>query len=334
MFGLDTHVSRVTSWWDELPRKQRISAGVILVALLAVFPLLTDQQFVLNMFIFIFLYATMGHAWNIIGGYTGQVSLGHAIFFAFGAYTTAVLFVYYGVTPLIGIWIGALVATGAGLLLGAATFKLRYHYFAMATLAAALIVSVVFKRWKFVGGSTGISYPLAQLNTLYSFTFGGKLQYYYITGVVALCVTLLMYRLDRSKLGIYLKAISMDEEAARNTGINTYLYKLYAMGLSAFITGITGGLYAQYILYIDPPSTLSVLRNIDMIMVAIIGGVGTVFGPIVGALVFVPVREYTRTALSGSATGLGWVIFGFVLLAISLYRPGGILNKYTGGWNK
>lgn len=320
-------------------RQRRLGLLGLLAVLVVVPPLVTtflpnNSFFVLNMFIYVFLFIILGHGWNVIGGYAGQVSLGHAIMFATGAYGTAILFVYYGVTPLIGIFIAALIAVVVGLILGGATFSLRYHYFAMATLAAALIARVVFFRWDFVGGATGIEYPLDQLGTLYSFTFSDKLPYYYITGGAALVTTLFAYRLDGSKLGVYLKAINMDQELAENAGLKAWWYKMYAMGLSSFITGIGGGLYAQYIMYIDPMSTLRVLRNIDIIMVPIIGGVGTVLGPVLGAFIFIPIREYTRSALSGTATGLGWVVFGIVLLLISLYRPGGLLNEYAGRWGK
>lgn len=327
-------IDRVTRLWTARSRREKLGVGAVVGLLLLAVPFLTDNDFLLNTLIFVFLFAALGHGWNILGGYAGQISLGHAILFAAGAYTTTILYVYYGVTPLVGLWVGGLVAVAAGLVLGGATFRLRYHYFAMATLAAALIARVVFFRWDFVGGSTGIEYPLSELGTLYSFTFREKLPYYYITGAFTTVVTAFVWRLDRSKLGIYLKALNMDEEAALNAGLDTFRYKLYAMALSAFVTGITGGLYAQYVLYIDPMSTLRVLRNIDIIMVAIIGGVGSVAGPVVGALVFIPFREYTRTALSGGLAGIDWVVFGVVLLLISLFRPGGIVNEYSGRWGR
>ena len=327
-------IDRLTRLWSARSRREKLGLGAVVGLLLLAVPLVTDNDFLLNTLIFVFLFAALGHGWNILGGYAGQVSLGHAILFAAGAYTTTILYVYYGVTPLVGLWVGGLVAVAAGLVLGAATFRLRYHYFAMATLAAALIARVVFFRWDFVGGSTGIEYPLSELGTLYSFTFREKLPYYYITGAFTTAVTAFVWRLDRSKLGIYLKALNMDEEAALNAGLDTFRYKLYAMALSAFVTGLAGGLYAQYVLYIDPMSTLRVLRNIDIIMVAIIGGVGSVAGPVVGALVFIPFREYTRTALSGGLAGIDWVVFGIILLLISLFRPGGIVNEYSGRWGR
>ena len=332
MEQFDKGVEWAKLYWNGLSRTARFALYAGLIIILLAVPQVVESSFVLNTFIYVFLFAALGHGWNVLGGYAGQISLGHAIMFAGGAYTTAILYVYYGITPLIGIWIGGLVAVVAGLVLGAATFRLRYHYFAMATLAAALIARVVFFRWDWVGGATGIEYPFGELGTLYSLTFREKAPYYYIIGGYALLVTVVVYVLDRSRLGVYLQAINMDEEAAKNAGIDSFRYKMYAMGISAFVTGITGGVYAQYILYIDPMSTLRLLRNIDIVMVAIIGGVGTVGGPLVGAALFIPIREYTRTSFSGSATGIGWVIFGVILLLISIYRPGGVLNEYTGRW--
>jgi len=324
---LATVGDRLRQRWRAASVRERRGMAAGVVGLLALVPLVTRDFFVMNMLIFVFIFIMLGHAWNVIGGYAGQISLGHAIMFAMGAYTTTVLFVYYNVTPYVGIPIGGLVATVVGVALGVATFRLRYHYFAMATLAAALAVRIGFFRWEFVNAASGIEYPFDQLGTLYSFTFRDKWPYYYITGVGALSTTLLVYVLDRSKLGTYLKAINMDQELAENAGIRAFRYKSYAMGISSFIAGIAGGLYAQYVLFIDPQSTLRLLRNIDIIMVAIIGGVGTVLGPVIGAFVFIPVREYTRTALSGQSTGLGWVALGVVILLISLYRPGGLINR-------
>lgn len=339
MSDAETTSGRVESLrqrYDELDARQQYLLWGVVVAVLALVPTIVNtffadnSLFYMNTFIYVFLFLILGHGWNIIGGYAGQVSLGHAVMFAMGAYGTAILYVYYGITPIVGIFAGALLAAVVGLVIGGVTFGLRYHYFAMATLAAALIVRVFFFRWEFVGGASGIEYPLDQIGTFYSLTFNNKPPYYYLIGGVALLSTLFMRQLDRSRLGTYLKAINMDQELAENAGLKAWWYKMYAMGISSLLTGVAGGLYAQYIMYIDPMSTLRVLRNIDILLVPVIGGIGTVLGPVVGAFIFIPVREYTRTTLSGTQTGLGWVVFGIVLLLISLYRPGGILNKYTG----
>jgi branched-chain amino acid transport system permease protein len=320
--------------WNDLQTRYRYVFVLGVGVLFLVLPMFVESSFFMNMMIFFLLFGAIGHGWNIIGGYAGQISLGHAVMFGAGAYTTAIMYVYYGITPLLGIWIGALVATVFGLGIGAVCFRLRGHYFAMVTLAAALIAHSVALRWQWIGAATGIEYPFDQIGTIYSLTFAEDIYFYYIIGAFAVTVTGLMYVLHNAKLGIYLKAIKRDEDAAANAGIRTYTYKLYAMALSSFITGLGGALYAQYTLFVNPNATLRLLRNIDIIMVAIIGGVGTVAGPLVGAGVFIPIREYTRTALSGSHTGLGWVLFGFILLFISLYRPGGLLNNHETWWKK
>lgn len=316
--------------WSALTARQRYGiVGAVVLALLAV-PLVDPGFFIMNVFIFIFLFAVLGHAWNLIGGYTGQLSLGHAVFFGFGAYTTTILFLNYNVTPWIGLWIGGAVAALTGLVIGVVTFRLRGHYFAMATLALALIARTAFVRWEWVGGISGLEFPFEVVGTLYSFTFVNKLPYFYVIGTFAALVTLLVYVIDQSKLGMYLKAIDMNQKLAENAGLNVFYYKLYALCLSAFITGVGGGLYALYITFISPVSTMDLFRNVEPVIVTLIGGSGTVVGPILGAVVFIPVREYTRTFLSGSSTGLGWVIFALVIILFAIYRPGGIVNRYTG----
>lgn len=323
---------RVTTYRRQLTPHQKYALIGITLVVWAVVPQVISDFFYLNMLIFVFLFMGMGHGWNVIGGYAGQISLGHAVMFAVGAYTTGILWTYYWITPLFGLWVGGAMAAAVGLGLGAITFTLRYHYFAMATLAAALIFFIAFQRWEFIGGARGLEYPLGEIGTLMSLTFAEKAPYYYIVGGFAILVTIAMYQLDRSRLGTYLKAINMDQELAESVGLDAFRYKMYAMAISSFITGVGGGLYANYVMYLDPISTLRVLRNIDIMMVPIIGGIGTVYGAVIGAFVFVPVREITRTTLSGTHTGLDWVIFGIVLVLIAVYRPGGLLNKYSGRW--
>lgn len=314
----------------ERTARERVAIVAGIVVAIGLIPLSDPGFFVMNVFIFVFLFAILGHSWNIIGGYAGQLSLGHAVFFGVGAYTTTILFLFYGITPIGGLWIAGLVAAAVGLFVGAVTFRLRGHYFAMATLAIALITRSAFFRWEWVGGSAGLEFPFSEVGTLYSLTFTSKAPYFYLIGGFALLVTLLMYVMDRSKLGIYLEAINMDQTLARNAGLNVFWYKMYALGLSAFVSGIGGGFYALYITFIDPPSTLNLFRNVEPIIIALIGGTGTVLGPLVGALLFVPVNEYSRTFLSGSYTGMGWVVFGFVIVVFAIYRPNGILGQNEG----
>lgn len=314
----------------ELTRIQLVGLLGGLLLALSILPHVLDDFFAMNAIIFIFIFTIWGQGWNLLSGYGGQVSLGHAIFIGVGAYTTAILFLFYGVPPVIGIWIGGLVAAIVGLLIGLVSFKLRYHYFAMATLAFALIFRTVFARWNWIGGSAGLEFPFDAYGSYLTLLFFSQTPYYYLIGAGAIASTYLIYVIDRSKLGIYLQAIKMDQELAQNAGIPVFRYKMYAMGISAYLTGFGGGLYALYIGFIDPFSTMELLRNVDPLIGPLVGGVGTVFGPVVGAIIMVPVLEYSRTYLSGQFTGLGWVVFGLVIILLAIYRPNGLLGKRRG----
>lgn len=299
------------------------------VGLIAIIPLLDPGFFVLHVFILTFIFTTFGHSWNVLGGYAGQLSLGHAVFFAVGAYATIILFVFYGVTPMIGLVVAGFVGAAVALAVGAITFRLKGHYFAMGTLALALIFREIFIRWEWVRASRGISFPFAEIGTIESLTFTTREPYFYLIGLFALIVTWGMYVIDRSKLGIYLKAINVDEQLAKNAGIQVFYYKMYAAAISGFIAGMTGGFYALYVTFVDPHSVFNLFRNVEPIIVVLIGGAGTVFGPLVGSFLFVPLHEYSRSLLSGPYTGLGWVIVGLVIIVMAIYRPGGILGDGT-----
>lgn len=323
-------IERITDRFESaLGRYRRFPFPIqfgIPVLLVALLPLLNLSFFTLHVFISVFIFAAFGHSWNVLGGYAGQLSFGHAVFFAIGAYVPVILFVYYGVTPIVGLWLGGAVAAVVALAVSAVTFRMRGHYFAMGTLALALIFREIFIRWEWIQASRGISIPLSDIGTITALTFTSREPYFYLIGGFTLAVTLAVFIIDRSKLGMYLKAIKMDEELAKNAGLNVFYYKMYAAGISGFIAGVTGGFYALYITFVDPHSVLDLFRNIEPVIVVLIGGAGTVLGPLVGALVFVPLNEYSRSVLSGQYTGLGWVVFGLVIILLSIYRPDGILG--------
>lgn len=299
--------------------------GIILV------PHLTNNRFLIDTLIFTFILVIMGVGWNVLGGYAGQISLGHAVMYGAGAYGTTLLYVQYEIPPVIGIWIACVLAAGIGIIIGAITFRLKHHYFAMGTLVIALIARALMKRWQWIGGATGLQFPPGTYDSILSLTFTTKMPYYYLMGSAALLVIGLVFLIDKSKLGIYLKAINMDQELAENFGINVFKYKMYAMGISSAITGLAGGMYSIYVMFVTPDTVLDVFQNVDPIIVTLLGGVGTVLGPVIGAFIFVPVETYTRSFISGTNTGLGWVLFGIVIILLSIYRPGGILDERVGG---
>lgn len=301
------------------------AAGALVVAFL-IFPLFVTLPFPQHVAIKVLLYITMGQAWNIIGGYGGQLSFAHAVFFGLGSYTSSLLLVHFGLTP----WLGMLAGMGVAALISLAVsypcFRLRGHYFAMATIAFGEIMHISFLRWKLVGGALGVSLPQGYIPSLYYFMWGKeKIPYYYAACALAAVSVGLVWLIDRTRFGMYLKAIQQDEEAMANLGLNTEAYKLAAMALSAALTAAAGTFHAQYVLYIDPDSVMTLLISVMIVVVTLFGGRGTVWGPVLGALILIPLSEYTRTLLGGFGQGLDFILFGLAIVLLSRYEPRGLV---------
>ena len=289
-----------------------------------IFPLFFKGSFNRNVMIFIFLYTIMAEGWNILGGYAGQLSVGHVVFFGIGGYTNSLLFVNWGVTPWVGIFLGGIMAAGISALIGLPCFRLRGHFFALATIGLAEITRIFCGHWKAIGGAIGITLPM-EFN-LYNFLWLGKLPYYYIFLAFTLTSILVVFIIDKSRMGLYLKALNQDQDAAESFGLNVFKYKMIAIVISTFITGIAGGLYAQYVQYIDPLSMFPFMISIEIIIVVLIGGRGTVLGPLLGAIIFVPLSEYTRTYLGGLAKGYDYIIIGLIVVILAIKRPEGLVG--------
>jgi len=297
--------------------------GAILVLL---FPVFFTLPFPRHLMIMIFLYATMGLAWNLIGGYAGQISLGHAIFFGTGAYTSTLMLMKLGITPWLGMLVGGLLSVGIAFAIGYPCFKLAGHYFAIATIAIGEIAMVLMINWDWAGSAVGLTLPILE-EGLWNFEFHTtKAPYYYIAFGIMVFALLVTYGVDRSKLGFYFKAIKGDLEGARSLGINTHRYKFYALALSAFLTSICGSFYAQYVLFIDPDSTFPLLLSIILCLVATLGGVGTILGPVIGAAILIPISEFTRIYLGGGGKGTDLILYGFLIMIISIYQPFGVIG--------
>lgn len=295
--------------------------GVVVLCLL---PRVLDS-YALNLLVLVLYNAYLAQAWNIMGGYAGQFSFGHAAFSGLGAYVVALLYVKCGISPWIGMAAGALLATAAGMGIGYLCFRygLRGPYFVLATLAFAEVLRIIAFNWKAVNGPMGILVPLQP--GLRNLQFVGKEPYYYMVLIMLVCLTLLVSRLARSKLGYYLVAIREDEDAAEALGINAMRYKVLAVCLSAFFTALGGAFYTQYFLYIDPQLAFGSELSISIMTPAIVGGAGTVAGPIVGAALLVPLGELIRTGLA-SYSGLHLLIYGLLLILVVLYLPHGLLS--------
>ena len=304
-------------------------AGIALLVGLAVLPLLVGDVFLQRVGALVLLAAISASAWNLIGGYAGQVSVGHAVYFGSGAYAALLVFNKFGWPPIAGAPLGIAVSLALATLIGLPTFRLRGHYFSMATIAAAELVRLLVSNWGYVGAAVGMMGP-AVPRSMSDLQFIDPRVYYWIfLGVVAalLAITWVM---QRSRMGYYLRAINGSDRAARSLGVPVRRYKLYALLLSAAFTSLAGTLYALMVGFADPDSTFGVLVSVKMLIIAALGGAGTLFGPLIGAIILIPLEESTNAAFGGSGTGVTYVVYGAVVLLIARFRPGGLAALFAG----
>jgi len=308
------------------------AAGAAAAAAAALFPLLVARPTWQNTAILMLMTAQLGVAWNVLGGYAGQVSLGHAAFFGTGAYVSTLLSLKLGVSPWLGMLAGGGTASLLALLVGWPCFRLKGHYFAMATIAVGEIVQALVNGWDALGGAVGFSLPLAE-NGFWGFVWGrSKLPYHYIALSLLLLTLLVNWAVARSRIGYYLRAIKDEPDAARSLGVSLTRYKLYAIAISSFLVATGGTLYAQKELFIDPGSTLSTSLSIKMALVAILGGVGTLGGPVLGAVVLTFIEEASRIVFGGTGRGTDLVVYGLLIVLIAVYQPAGIVGFLRERW--
>jgi branched-chain amino acid transport system permease protein len=302
-----------------------IGVGTVAAALL---PLFMKDPTHMNMLILVLMGAQLGVAWNILGGYAGQVSLGHTAFYGIGAYTSTMLLLNFGVNPWLGMLAGGVVAVLLSLGFGWSCFRLKGHYFAMATIAVAEIVQILFGTWEYAGASVGLTVPMSGPTGWGAMIFSDKQSYYWLALGLLVLTLLVTVAIERSFLGYYFRAIKDEPDAARSIGIDITKYKQVALALSAFFTAMGGTLYAQKELYIDPNSVLSTSLSIKMALVSILGGVGTLFGPVVGSVVLTTIEELTRTYLGGQQ-GLDIIIYAILIILIAVFYPRGLVNWFN-----
>jgi branched-chain amino acid transport system permease protein len=296
--------------------------------LLALLVALVQNAFVLHLLIMVFTSAALGLAWNIIGGYGGQLSLGHAAFYGIGAYTSTLLFLHLGVTPWLGMIAGGLLAVIASLVLGMPCFRLHGTYFTLATIAFAEVLRILVVYFKeFTGGSIGIvlKFNAGFLNLM----FKNREPFAYIAlGFMVLTYYLSVW-IENSRLGYYLTALKENEDGARALGINTYRCKLIALMISAFLTALIGSFFAQYLTFIEPESEFSLGLSIALTLSVMIGGIGTALGPVIGAFIITPLQELLRVYISGEYQGLQHIIYGIVLVVVVICIPQGVYKWVT-----
>jgi branched-chain amino acid transport system permease protein len=336
-----------------MARYVRIALITIALGGLIVLPLYVESTYVLHMMILIFINVIVGSSWNILGGYTGQYSVGHAAYFGVGAYTTMILMQFKQVAPWWGVWAGTGVAVVTALIIGSICFRLRGPYFVLASIAVAEIFRVCALNLKNItNGAEGILVtevpPLTVGKTLIT-DWASKVPFYF-TGLLFMVMIIVVSALvRRSKLGYYFQAIREDQDAAHSLGINPTIYKNTALAISAVFTSLAGSLYGVYVGFIDPSTVLALDLSVQIVMICIIGGIGTIVGPIVGAALLVPLSEALRSnAITDALIKAGVVsaeskvgaflkenlshahvlIYGILVVIVILFMPDGVIGFF------
>ena len=298
---------------------------LLLLVLLGLSPLFIRQPYHLNVLTMVLFYAAASSAWNLIGGYAGQFSLGHTAFFGIGAYTSTLLYLRFGLSPWLGLLLGGGLAMGFAAIISYPCFRLRGPFFVLATIAFGEVMRILSTYFKQItNGGVGLVIPIEP--GVAHFIFLDKAPYAFIAYLLLLFIAGVSVLIERSRVGYYLAALRDDEEAAEATGINTSRYKLLVMMISAFFTAAAGTFYAQYSSFIDPETVFSISFSIELAMLSIIGGMGTVIGPILGSFILIPLDAYLRGWLAGLYTGVGFLIYGLLLIFVVTYMPDGVIK--------
>ncbi|SMF65507.1 amino acid/amide ABC transporter membrane protein 2, HAAT family [Tistlia consotensis] len=301
-----------------------------LAAAAAIVPLFLDPQgYWVRVLTLTLIFAALGQAWNIVGGLANQISLGHAAYFGVGAYASTILLINFGLSPWIGLFVGMALAVVVALVLSVPTFRLKGHYFALATLAAGEALRVIANSWQGVtGGPVGLSVPFMP-DSFWMMSYGAPRPFYWIALAALVLVTLVFWWIKSSALGYRLRAVKENEQAAEVVGVNTFRAKLWASLVSAAATAAIGVVYVQFTYFFDPDAVFGVATvSVRLALVAIVGGIGTVIGPVVGALVVVPLEELVNAALQGQVAGLSAFVYGAILIAVILVEPRGLVALF------
>ena len=295
----------------------------LIVLLIAAWPLAVQDVFLQRVGALVLLAAISASAWNLLGGYAGQVSVGHAVYFGAGAYSSLVVYTELGWPPIAGVPVGVAISMVIAALVGTPTFRLRGHYFSMATIAAAELFRILASNWLLLGAAVGLMGPPVP-RSLADLSFISPVPYHYLFLSVLVLLLILTWQMQRSRMGYYLAAIRGGDRAARSLGVPVLRYKLYALLLSAAFTSVAGSLYALMVGFIDPDSALGILISVKMLIIAALGGAGSLFGPLVGAMILIPLEETTNALFGGGGTGITFIVYGAIILLIARFQPGGV----------
>ena len=303
----------------------RVAAAAVVLVLLVLpaFPKLLDP-YAVSILTLIFFYAFLAQSWNIVGGYAGQLSAGHAAFVGVGAYTSAMLSTAWGLTPWVGMFVGGVFAAALGAVIGFLGFRfgLRGFYFVLLTVAFAEVCRIVASNTEAVGGALGLYITFT--GNPWHFQFQDPRAHYYVALALMLLATAIVGALQGRRFGIYLSAIKDDEMAAEASGVNAFRYKMLAMILSSFLTGLGGTFYAFYLLSLQPGSVFGIPLSVEIVIRTIVGGAGTLLGPILGSFILTPLGEVSRAYFGqGGFHGAHLIVYGALLIAVVLFLPQG-----------
>jgi branched-chain amino acid transport system permease protein len=301
-----------------------VLAGIVALAL----PLVVNQSYPIRICVMIAYFAIAAYGWDIIGGYAGQISIGQSTFFAIGAYSVAIGFLSWNISPVGGLVIGVVLAGLIALGVGVVVLRLRGPYFTLCTLAVCEVMRILLLHFKdLTGGPEGRVIPFTSGN-LYALQFDSELPYYYIAVGLLAVAMYSCHRVNHSRLGYQLAAIRNNEEAAESVGITLMAAKVKAFVISAVVTSLAGSFYVIYDHYIDPSSTASVDLSIKILLIALLGGRRSLWGPLVGSLVLIPLTEVTNAYLGSVRPGASLLLYSIVILAVIMYAPDGIVRIF------
>ncbi|HEX6300407.1 MAG TPA: branched-chain amino acid ABC transporter permease [Acidimicrobiia bacterium] len=297
-----------------------VSLGLVLLFPLIAYPIFDSYAYVMQLGMLLLMWIAMSSSWNILGGFAGYISLGHGVFYAVGGYTAGLALAHWGISPFLFLPVAGFAAMVVGFFAGLITLRTRGPAFIVATIAMLFLFLLWFDNWEFIGASSGLDLPLFQFNIQFL-----KVPFYYAMAVSAIGAVYLSYRVAHSKFGLGLRAISQDETKAEVAGINTRWYKVWAFALSAFFIGTAGAVYGYSLTHLRPLTFFAIAVAARMVLMAIIGGRGTVAGPVIGAILILGVNEVAIRQLGESALNI--VFTGLILLAALLFFPEGIVGS-------
>lgn len=301
----------------------RIYVPFLLIVLLAILPNIPRNPFYETIIFSSYFFATMALAWNLVGGFAGQISLGHTAFFGIGAYTSTLLYLHFALSPWLGMLAGGILSVLVAIGIGIPCFRLKSHFFALATIAIGEVLRFIASYWReLTQGGVGLLIPFRP--GFENFMFKSKIPYAYLALVLMLVMLFICYYIRNSRFGFYLISLREDQDAAESLGVKTSRCKLIAFIISAFFTSLAGTFYAQYILFIDPFTVFALPISIELALFTIIGGLGTVAGPIYGAFLLTPLDVLLRGWLGGISAGLNFIVYGLLLMVAVVYFPRGI----------